>query len=120
MAEIVIPDNHLSHINMGDTINKESSLIYESNGEIHTIDLARCAEDYHFLHSNSRKCVAETNILDYSITFYTSGVITKISFKKRIYFNFQHRKLLSGSRVKRFHELVKLINKCGYTTYDLT
>lgn len=120
MNEIVIPDSSIIHFNIGNTVGKESSLIYYNNGKFHTIDLARCAENYHSLHSDSSLCVAERNILDYTITFFTAGYITKITFKKRFCYNFLHNKLLSGSRDKRFHELVKLINKCGYTTYDLT
>ncbi len=120
MNEIVIPDNYLWHFNIGDAINKESSLIYYKNGKRQTIDLARCAENYHTIHSGSNLCVAERNILDYSITFYTSGILTKICFTKRFCFNFLNNKLLSGSRNKRFHTLIKLINNCGYTTYDLS
>ena len=118
MNEIVISDNCLMHFNIGDTVNKESSLIYYSNGKGHTIDLACCAENYHSLHSGSGLCVAERNIVDHTITFYTSGMVTKIVFPKRFYFNFSGKKLLGGSRDKRFNTLVKLITKCGYTTYD--
>lgn len=120
MNEIIISDNYLRHINIGDAINKESSLIYYKNGKGHTIDLAICAENYYSLHSGLGLCVAERNILDHTITFYTSGIQTKICFTKRFCFNFLHNKLLSGSRDKRFHTLVKLINNCGYTTYDLS
>ena len=120
MNEIVISDNCLRHFNIGDTINKESSLIYYDHGQPHIIDMAKCAENYYSLHSGSGLCVAERNIVDQTITFYTCGMVAKVCFTKRFYFNFLQNKLLSSNRNKRFHRRIELINLCGYTTYDMS
>ncbi len=120
MNEIVITDENLFHFNVGKNDNEESSIIYRDNGSFHTILLDRCAKNYHSLHAQSSRCVAERNILDFTITFFTSGIPTKIIFKKKYYTNLRYKKLLSGTREKRFHKLVALINECGFTTFDLS
>ncbi len=61
--EIVIPYNYLWHFNIGDAINKESSLIYYKNGKGHAIDLAGCAENYHSLLSDSKPPLRQKRIV---------------------------------------------------------
>ena len=121
MDERVISDDKIIHFNVGKNDNEESSIIYRDNGSLHTIVLNQCAENYHTLNAqSSHRCVAERNILDFSITFFTAGVPTKIIFDKKAYTNFRGNRLLSGTRERRFHKLIALINDCGFTTYDLS
>ena len=120
MTEIIISDEKKIHFNVGKNDNEESSIIYQDNGSLHSIVLNQCAENYHSLHEQSSRCVAKRNILDFSITFFTSGLPTKIIFEKKSYTNFRGHKLLNGTREKRFHKLVTLINDCGFSTYDLS
>lgn len=120
MQEIIITDDKLTHFNIGNANgNTESSLLYKSNGEFHTICLDQRAKNYQSIHMAASTCVAERDVTNFTITFYTSGLPTKIFFKKKIYFNIWHYKLLSGNRVERFNALTTLINECGYALYDL-
>ncbi len=119
MDEIVITDDQLVHFNKGSSSdNSECSLLY---GDNHKIDLAQCARNYNEINSiTGSLCVAERNICEFTITFYTCGMLTKVYFKKRTYRNWLGKRLLSGDRTKRFHTLTKLILECGYTTYDMS
>lgn len=121
MDQIIISDEKINSFSRGKNDNEESSIIYRDKGSLHTIVLSQCAENYDSLHTqSSHKCVAERNVLDFSITFFTSGVPTKIIFEKKTYTNLRGNKLLSGTRERRFHKLIALINDCGFTTYDLS
>lgn len=119
MNEIIVSDDKLLHFNTGHRdSNTESSLIYQKDGELHTIVLNQCAKNYRFLHAGTSDCVAERNTAEFTITFYTSGLLTKIVFKKRFYLNLWQNKLLRGNRTKRFQRLTDLIYKCGFTVKE--
>lgn len=121
MNEIVITDEKLLRFNIGnESCNTESSLIYEKDGELHAIVLDRCAKNYYFLNGGSGRCVAERDITKYTFSFYTSGLIINIKFKKKLYLNLSQKKLLKGGKAARFNALRKLIEGCGFTTYDLS
>ena len=119
---IVITDDRLFNFNHGKGDNEEKSLNYkDSNGILRSIVFDVCAKNFHDYSPNSnRNCVAERNIQDYSFTFYTSGVLTKVIFKKRYYFNLRFTKLFNGSRMTRFEKLRKMIEDTGYTSRDLS
>ena len=121
-SEIIITDDKLIHFNFGRRDNEEKSLIYkDSNGILRSIVFDVCASNYQKYKPNSSgNCIAERNVQDFSFTFYTSGILTKVSFKKRYYSNFGYDKLLSGSRINRFEKLRKMIEETKYTTYDLS
>ena len=75
-----------------------------------------CAKNFDKENSleNSR-CVATRDITKLTFTFYTQPKI-RVVFKKHFF-----KDLVSGkSAVSKFLELQKAINKCGYTSYDLS
>lgn len=117
---INITDNKLIHFNFGRRDNEEKSLIYkDSNGIFRLIVFDVCANNYQKYNPNSNgNCIAEINVQDFSFTFYTSGILTRVMFKNKYYSNFSYNKLLSGSRINRFEKLRKMIEETGYTCQD--
>lgn len=81
----------------------------------------KCANNYQKEKDNSiHRCVGERKIDEGYFLFYTSGLKTKIKFKKKYVFNLFGNKLLQGARDIRFMQLQRLINETKYTTYDLS
>lgn len=121
MEYIVIPDTAIWAVNRGKQENEVSSIVYrDENGELHSIDFDVCATNYKAEHeSSSGNCIGERKMDKYCFVFYTSGIRTKIVFKKIHVGNLFHHHLLSGSKANRFLQLQKLISETRYTTYDL-
>ncbi len=120
---IIIEDSAVFAIHIGTKEDKSGNIIYkDKKGDFHTIDFASCSLNYKEQHKNSSAlCVGERDVADGSFIFYTSGIKTKLSFKKRYILStvFAPR-ILKGAKNKRFHTLNALINRAGFTTYDLS
>lgn len=80
------------------------------------IRFEECAKNYADENSlKNSKCVATRDITKLTFTFYTSPKIDVV-FKRRFF-----KDLFSGkSAVRKFLNLQKAINQCGYTSYDLS
>ena len=122
MECILIPDTAIWAVNRGKQENEASSIVYrDENGELHSIDFDVCATNYKAEHeSSSGNCIGERKIDEYCFVFYTSGIKTKIVFKKMYVGNLFRYHRLSGSKATRFLQLQKLIGETRYTTYDLS
>ena len=119
---IVITDDCIDFFNRGSDDTSKNIIYRDESGGLHEINLKACTENFAAENPNfSDKCVGERNILEWCYIFYTSGIKTKVVFKKRFVRNslFIRRRLV-GSKSKRFHELGGLINQVGFTTYDLS
>ena len=93
----------------------------DKNGRGHSIDFDVCATTFKAEHgTSSGNCIGERKMDEYCFIFYTSGIKTKIVFKKMYVGNFFRYHLLSGSKSTRFLALQNLINETRYTTYDLS
>lgn len=121
-ARIIITDDKLIHLNPGRLDdNNEAALFYKAFGRtLHKIDFEICAANYKGSHPLAEACVAETNAIDFSFTFYTSGLLVKVLFKKKFVFDHFRKRLLRGGRAERFEMLRHMVNASGYTTYDLS
>ena len=122
MEYIVIPDTAIWAVNRGKQENESSNIIYlDKNGRGHSIDFDVCATNYKAEHeSSSGNCIGERKIDEYYFVFYTSGIKTKIVFKKMYVGNLFRYHRLNGSKATRFLALQNLINETRYTTYDLS
>lgn len=122
MEYIVIPDTAIWAVNRGKQENESSNIIYlDKNGRGHSIDFDVCATNFKTEHgTSSGNCIGERKIDEYCFVFYTSGIKTKIVFKKMRVSNLFRYHLLSGSKANRFLQLQKLIGETRYTTYDLS
>ncbi len=122
MEYIVIPDTAIWAVNRGKQENESSNIIYrDKSGRGHSIDFDVCATNFKAEHgTSSGNCIGERKMDGYYIVFYTSGIKTKIVFKKMYVGNVFRYHRLSGSKAKRFLELQKLISETRYTTYDLS
>ena len=122
MEYIVIPDTAIWAVNRGKQENEVSSIVYrDENGKLHSIDFDVCATNCKAEHeSSSGNCIGERKMDKYCFVFYTSGIKTKIVFKKMHVSNLFRYHLLSGSKANRFLQLQKLIGETRYTTYDLS
>ena len=122
MEYIVIPDTAIWAVNRGKQENESSNIIYcDKSGRGHSIDFDVCATNFKAEHgTSSGNCIGERKMDEYYFVFYTSGIKTKIVFKKMRVSNIFRYHLLSGSKASRFLELQKLISETRYTTYDLS
>ena len=122
MECILIPDTAIWAVNRGKQENEVSSIVYrDENGELHSIDFDVCATNYKAEHeSSSGNCIGERKMDKYCFVFYTSGIKTKIVFKKMHVSNLFHYHLLSGSKANRFLALQNLIKETRYTTFNLS
>ena len=122
MECILIPDTAIWAVNRGKQENEASSIVYrDENGELHSIDFDVCATNYKAEHeSSSGNCIGERKMDKYCFVFYTSGIKTKIVFKKMHVSNLFHYHLLSGSKANRFLALQNLIKETRYTTFNLS
>ena len=119
---ITIYDTDIYAINIGLQENGRGNIIYKDrNGDFHTIDFKSCSLNFNEEHkTNSGVCVGERNILEWCYIFYTSGIKTKVIFKKGYELNILKTHALKGSKKKRFHALSILINNAGFTTFDMS
>ena len=122
MEYIVIPDTAIWAVNRGKQENESSNIVYrDEKGDLHSIDFDVCATNFKVEHeTSSGNSIGERKMDEWYFVFYTSGIRTKIAFKKRHVGNLFRNRLLSGSRVNRFLKLQKLIVETRYTTYDLS
>ena len=122
MEYIVIPDTAIRAVNRGKQENESSNIVYrDKKGELHSIDFDVCATNFKAEHeTSSGNCIGERKMDECYFVFYTSGIKTKIVFKKMHVGNLFQYHLLSGSRVNRFLKLQELINETRYTTLDLS
>ena len=122
MEFIVIPDTAIRAVNRGKQENESSNIVYrDEKGNLHSIDFAVCATNYKIEHeSESDNCIGKRKMDENYFIFYTSGIKTKIVFKRMFVGNFFQYHLLIGSTANRFLKLQKLINETRYTTLDLS
>ena len=122
MDFIVIQDYNIIAFNYGNAENESSNIIYrDKDGRGHSIDFDVCATNFKAEHgTSSGNCIGERKIDEYCFFFYTSGIKTKIVFKKMYVGNLFRYHRLSGSKATRFLALQNLINETRYTTYDLS
>ncbi len=122
MEDIIIPDTAIFAVNRGKKENESSSIIYRDvGGKLHSIDFEICAINFKAENeASSGNCIGERKIDEYYFIFYTSGIKTKVVFKKRYVSNILHHHFLRGSRAFRFLTLYNIINETRYTTYDLS
>ncbi len=120
--EIIVYDHKIKAINGGLKENQWNGILYKGKNGWHEIDFEICAQNYQREHNTqSAKCVGDRNSIEWYFLFYTSGIKTKLVFKKRFVFDFFGDKFLSGSKQHRFLQLEKFIfQDTKYTTYDLT
>ena len=113
----MIYDHQLLHINQ----DKDNSIVYiDEKGNSRTIEFDVCAKNYKDEHpESSGLCVGERKIDEKYFIFYTSGIKTKVMFKKKFVFPIGI-KLLVGERETRFLKFQKLLNEMKYTTRDLS
>ena len=122
MEYIVIPDTAIQAVNRGKQENESSNIIYcDKSGRGHYIDFDVCATNFRAEHeASSGNCIGERKMDEYYFVFYTSGVKTKIVFKKMYVGNLFRYHRLNGSKTTRFLTLQNLIKETRYTTYDLS
>ncbi len=121
MVEKTVYDHQIRHINRDNKENNSCFIVYEDNEGLHTIDLNSCADNYRTeTKRGSRTCVGERNSMQWYFLLYTSGVKTKIVFKKTFIFNLSGKYLFSGSRESRFSQVRKILTDAKYTTFDIT
>ena len=119
--EHVIYDHQLLSVNRSKKENASDSIIYNSTkAQAGMIELDVCAKNYKDEHpESSGLCVGERKIDEKYFIFYTSGIKTKVIFKKKHVFPIGI-KLLVGEREARFLRFQKLLNETKYTTRDLS
>ena len=122
MNFIIVQDTDIVAVNRGKKENESSSIIYRDNtGLLHEIDFHTCALNYKAEHkSSSEYCIGERKSDEAYFLFYTSGIKTKVVFKKHYDMNLLRYHLLKGSKASRFHSLQKLICETNFRTYDLS
>ncbi len=101
--------------------DEEDSVIYIAKGKrICKIDLNECVENFQkeFGIANGR-CVGDCDINNGYFLFYTSGMKTKIEFKRFFVFNVFGKRLMCGSRSKRFDQFASILCNAGFTTRDM-
>ena len=120
--ENIISDTKIFHINRSKAENVADSIMYyDKHGKPQQIDLDICAENYPKEHNRaSAICVGERDITKGYFLLYTSGIKTRIVFKRKYVWNFGKFHLLSGSKNKRFLKLQSLLQQTKYTTRDLS
>ena len=118
--EIIIYDHQNSAVNRNKAENYADSLLYRAKDGLHQIDFEECAKNFAKKYPiSSNRCIGERNTQKGYFLLFTSGLQTKIVFRKAFVFSFQNY-LLHGTKQQRFLQLQKLIAQTKYTTYDLT
>ena len=119
---VVIPDTAIIAVNRGKQENESSNIVYrDKSGRLHSIDFDICSINYKAEHKDSsRNCIGERKADENYFVFYTSGIKTKVVFKKLYVGNMLCYHRLTGSKTARFLALQNLINETKYATYDLS
>ena len=122
MNFIIVQDTDIVAVNRGKKDNESGSIIYRDNTDsLHEIDFQTCALNYKAEHNNaSDYCIGKRKSDELYFLFYTSGIKTKVVFKKYYVLKLLRCRLLKGSRLSRFHTLQKLICETNFNTYDLS
>ena len=86
MTFIIVQDTDIVAVNRGKKENESSNIIYRDNtGLLHEIDFHTCALNYKAEHkSSSEYCIGERKSNEAYFLFYTSGIKTKVVFKKTL------------------------------------
>ncbi len=120
---ITIQDTDIFAVNHAKAANEASGLVYrDDRNELHSIDFELCANNYKVAHPESSGCcIGNRNICGWYFILYTSGIQTKIMFKRSYVWSKGIRyHCLGGSKRDRFHTLQKFILEAGYSTYDIS
>ena len=119
---VVIPDTAIIAVNRGKQENESSNIVYrDKSGRLHSIDFDTCSINYKAEHKDSSgNCIGERKADKNYFVFYTSGIKTKVVFKKLYVVNMLCYHRLTGSKTARFLALQNLINETKYATYDLS
>ncbi|MBE6649551.1 MAG: hypothetical protein E7614_08565 [Ruminococcaceae bacterium] len=122
MDFIIVEDTDIVAINRGKKENESCGIVYcDKYGQLHSIDFEACSSNFNSEHNRaSNFCVGERKIDEFYFVFYTSGIRTKVVFKKHYVTNLFRYHLLKGEKKERFHSLQKLICETKYITYDLS
>lgn len=120
--EIIIKDSDIISINRSKKENQADSLLYrDKKGKLHIIDFEFCAKNYRSEKGKTAlKCVGERNIDELYFRFYTSGLKTKIIFKKNYIASIMSRDILRGTNRNRFLQLQNFMDETKYKTTDLS
>ncbi len=119
--EVIVCDHQILAINRNKKDNCADSIVYKDKDGLHQIDLATCAKNYHAQNpSSSGKCIGDRNVVEFYFLIYTSGVPTKIVFKKTLIWTFWGSSLFTGSKLQRFEQFRRILSETKYTTYDVT
>ena len=98
------------------SINKRGVVVKNKDSQA-KIDFEECSKNY--ANENSlevSKCVATRDITTLTFTFYSNPKVVLMFQKRRSLLNIFTEK----SAIKQFLELQNLINRYGYSTYDLS
>ena len=117
--EKIIYDHQIITINNNESQTIPNSLIYKNGNETHCILFSECVKNFQKEYQTAvSNCIGERDFeKDYFLLF-SDETKTKIIFKKRFSFKFQHH-FLHGPRRQRFWKFQKLLSEINYTTYDL-
>lgn len=120
--EIIIKDSDIIAIKRSKEANIADSLLYrDKKGKLHIIDFDFCAKNYRSeKDKKTLYCIGERNINELYFRFYTSGLKTKVIFKKNYIVSIMSRNILRGTNESRFLQLQRLIDETKYTTKDLS
>ena len=120
--ENIIFDHQIRAVTRSNADGQDSSIVYaDTNGKIHSISLESNVQNYK--NENpicSNRCVGARKIDDKYFILYTSGVKTKIIFKKLYVLRYNKNNLFTGKRNSRFQEFQRLLGEANYTTFDLS
>ena len=122
MEFLVIEDTDIFAVNRGKRENESCNIVYRDKySSMHEIDFHSCSLNFKAEHSSASDCcIGERKLDELCFVFYTSGIKTKVIFKKRFVFNIFRFHLFIGDKVSRFHALQKLIDETIYRTDDLS
>lgn len=119
---ILVDDKKIFAVNGHKDENFADSIVYyDKNGRLHSIDLAVCAKNYQQEHNlDTTTCIGERDIVEGYFLLYTSGIKTKIVFKRSFVWNLRSFYLLGGSKKDRFLKLQSLLQQTKYHTRDMS
>lgn len=121
ITETIIYDHQIREVSRKTKEISFDHVIYEDNDGLHKINLDVCSENFNEEYGKSSgTCVGVRNIEKSWFILYTSGVKTKIIFKRSFVFGFSARVLLYGTKTSRFLQFKQKLLDANYTTLDMT
>ena len=118
---VIVDDTDLIAINRSKKDNESDAILYKDNkGNLHTIELEVCADNDSSITGHGNSFVGERKIDEHSVVLYTSGILTKIVFRKFFVARPTHFISLSGTRDSRFLRFISLLDETKYRTRDLS